>query len=354
MRLLPPSFDLGSTAVRAVRLAEASGSVHLANYVDVPLPEGAMKDDGRVLNEAAVGEAIRQALSGLGIRRRFGGISCIANMPARLSAIASYDLSAMSDSKRAKRAAELRAAEFAKEEPLSKVDDCSVTVVERAGGSSRHLVIKTLREALRERQRVFSRAGCNAVIEHEAFSLLRAVPNASAIIDIGYKRTLFAARNADGIPICQMLSFGGYSIEQRVAIGARMDKEEAQARMYREGVSADSSAEWALQQFVDDVKATINGLATKENLPITRIALVGNGSRIPGLDERIADVTTRTVNYATIDDLNSDAFPSGVLRDAGPTLALSIGLALWNAPQWVESRIANADSLIAPFKVGAA
>ena len=320
----------------------------MENVAEFALPAGTLDDLGRITNEDAASAAIRDAMRGLGVKAsfagsvltRFGyGIRCVSSMPSTLSAIDTFPQTKnIHDPKRARRNAELRAAEFAKDPPLDKIDDCSV-VVQNLADTQQMVVVKTLREALLQRDRVFRSAGCGVILEHEGWAFLRALPNAQAVVDIGRRRTLLVARSKIGVPICVTFKFGGEAIAERVSRGAALDDQQTEHRMRSEGVDADFSADWLVDQFVGELEHEIKRLTHDRNILIQRIVLTGNGSRIPGLLERIRAKTMTDVKLAGLEGVRSDQIPPKVLADAGPSLTLAIGLAAGGAPAETEAPV---------------
>jgi hypothetical protein len=65
---------------------------------------------------------------------------------------------------------------------------------------------------------------------------------------------------------------------------------------------------------------------------VRNIALVGNGSRVPGLAEMIERAAGVRVGPAELDPSVSRTLPADVVRAASPDWCLAYGLALWSAP----------------------
>jgi Tfp pilus assembly PilM family ATPase len=351
MRYLWPSIDLRPNVLRAVRLAQDSTGVHLANYVETPLAPGLVSSNAELRDEAGVASAIASALRTLGFRSRFArSIPCVTAIPAHLSAIGVFERDEIRNPRRARRNAILSAAEFAKEPPLDVFDRCSVSVEVigpgAAAGKSRYLIIKTLRDALTTRLRAFRRAGCTPVVEHEAFALLRAIPYADAIVDIGARGSLLVVPTAEGVPLCRSFAFGGDAIVERVSRGANMELERAQARVFDEGVTADDAADWLLNSFVDDLAASLTAIANDHHIAAQRIVLTGASARVPGVRDRIGRKTLTDVAVAELAGVESAGIPPMVLADLGPVLSIAVGLALWSGDPHALASVAFPEPVI--------
>lgn len=341
MRSLPLGIDLGTTAVRAARLVEDARGVHLSNYAEVALPADAVDAAGLIAEETAAVDAIADILSRLGYRRRLGGIQVISGITPPLAAVDAFDLRAIKDPRRARRSAELRAAEFGKAEPLEKIDDCAVSVHAERATPGAYIVVKSLRTGLKQRERVFSKAGCAPSIEFSGFALMRALPAAHAIVDIGAARTLLYAPKGS-IPLVRSFKFGGRAITERVSRGHAVDSEQAQSRLEVEGVAADGAASWYAGAFASDLRSAMTALTNEQNLMMQDVTLVGNGARIPGLVERLERETLSSVRLADLSNVLADGIPSPVLADLGPTLTLAVGHALWGASMTLQPLVSAA------------
>lgn len=187
-----------------------------------------------------------------------------------------------------------------------------------AVGIARSYAITTRLAALRKaRLRVVA-------IDHEACALFRALPGFDAIADIGHQRTSLHVM-APGAPVTLQAFNGGADVTRAIERELSIDEGTAEKRKRILGTAG--AGERARAALAADVSALIE--RARKTAAISRVALVGNGGRLPGLAADLEAATGAAFEMPVCDALRADAYPEDVVRSSAPDWTLAAGLTMW-------------------------
>lgn len=306
---LPLGIDVGTSRVRIVAMRRYRGGpsrVESAAARDVPNTNGSSEP-------AAISSAIAEAIAEIGWRRG----SCVLALPWRHAEMRCMEIPPMSASERL-RAARLESALFV---PSSERDAPTQVRVQPIDGTNVHLVVVASLAAIRSRMRIVSgtRLAVRAM-DYEPFALQRAFPNADAILDVGFRQSRLYGRLA---PPIRNQSIDGGGAAFTAAIAAALSIDIAQAERRKRSVGVAGACEEELDAFVRRVCDAVTAL--REHSMVRSLGVTGNGSRIPGLIERLTTAASVAL------ELPMHAPEDAHSRDASFAFdfALAASLAVW-------------------------
>lgn len=365
--------DLGATAVRVVELSgiDSSGYAIVRRAAIVPLPEGAM-DAGEVKRPAIVGQAVAEAFRQAGLAKQgavvgFGSKHCaVGRLNSPISAEDSERTGLIRNTNQ-----DIAPTVPTDESALS----WNIVGTDPHARPPSHVlnVAAALRSSIRPLQDVFRYAEVELrAVDLSAAALLRSVVRTrqneertiSTVVDIGATSTVIATREGGHLRSVRTVALGGAQITQALASGLGIERElaEEQKRHMRVAERArsldtsdlyvDDSNELAphttaedilarsVDQLVDEIARSVNADARAHGRRQTQgIQLVGGGSKLPGLAERVRATVgvpcTRATAWADIDFSKRTARLLAT-RDADDLieeLTVAVGLAMWRVPQ---------------------
>ena len=183
------------------------------------------------------------------------------------------------------------------------------------------------RTALEGRLRAARRAGLRPVaIDYAAFALLRALPNADAIIDVGQRVTALILPG-DPVPITRTFAVGGRAITAAIVAALGVDEGTAEARKRTVGLAG--AGEYACDALVNDLASALIEHRANARTDLRAIALTGNGARLAGFADALERAVAIPVRLAALAADAPDGLPADVVRAASPDWSLAYGLALW-------------------------
>ena len=317
----PIGVDLGATRVRMASMRrDASGSISIAAVAVRDVPGDAVFPES--LREAELLAAILEDLwRELRVRNR----RCVLALSASVAIVRVVRLPKMSAAERW-RAVRFEAERFAPWDGKSVASRVRAHWMNR---SEQMLTIGIAREdAIAQRVGCARRAGLRVVgIDHEALALHRAFPMADAILDIGHRQSRLHAFSPNG-PVSIALREGGADMTRAIAMDLSVEPAAAEKRKRILGTAGAGDA--ARDAFVERVRLAVTNV--RERIPIRRLAMVGNGARLAGLDAAIEFATDTIVETPVSELLKSDAYPADVARAAAPDWTLAAALAAWKTP----------------------
>jgi type IV pilus assembly protein PilM len=329
-------LDVGSTSVRAVETGRGKDSTVITRFGQAPLPDGAVRG-GVVHDDKAVTLALKQLWASTGFRGRkvVLGVTnpqivvremAVANLPGR---------------------------ELKRSLPFQVRDSLPLPVerslldfypLEDATGREtvRGLLIAAPKEAVLTAVRAVERAGLHvARVDLASFALLRAASRldsqVEAVVDIGAQATTVVV-HADGEPlIVRTIPRGGAEITQTIAARLGVPFGEAEALKCRVGLldGADPGTadviRSAVGPVVNEIRSSFAYLnAGGRQARVSRLALSGGGSLLPGLDRALGEqLGVEVVMADPTGRLRTSRRPRSKTPDRfAPSAAVSIGLAL--------------------------
>lgn len=182
--------------------------------------------------------------------------------------------------------------------------------------------------ALKHRIAVLRRAGLRVVgVDHDACSLGRLLPDYDTLVDVGSDRMrvhLFS----ESVPVTRTVESAGSDVTQAIAAELAIDTRSAERRKRILGVAgAGEAARDALIRALCAVIEQVRGRGTR----IARLGLLGNGARLPGFAEGIAERLRVPVELPIADLLRTADVSSEVLRTASPDWTLAAALSTWSS-----------------------
>ncbi len=309
-RALPLGVDLGSSRVRvALAVEEPGGSVRIA-----AVASRETVSCGNALLPALVEEMLAE----LGTRER----RCVISVGAPVAALRVVAFPRMTWTERS-RAARFEARRFAEWDIEAIPTHVRAHLVDGerglyAVGAAQAKIIEMRRAVLRE-------AGLRAIaVDHDAFALRRALPFADAIIDIGLERSTLHAYDGVGVRSTHV-PVGGATVTQGIARDLLIDAGSAERR--KRILGSAGAGVGARDEVVHALAAAIDRIRPRS--AITRVALTGNGSRLPGIAASLEAASGAIVELPVAQGFPTDAYPPDVVRSAAPDWALAIALATW-------------------------
>ncbi|HEY9085238.1 MAG TPA: pilus assembly protein PilM [Candidatus Tyrphobacter sp.] len=316
-RLQPLGIDIGSTRVR-VALSECGGEsrLRLRAVVSRELPQESWRDGGTELDLAAA--ILEELLRELGVRIK----ECITAVGAPYAALRVVRFPKMSRIER------LRAARF---ELLQESwsENRSIVRVHPVDRRAELFAVAVIDDVVLKRHvEVLRKAGLRVVaIDHDACALARILPNFDAIADIGRDgMRLHVFRDASLTSWTAAL--GGGSVTQAIATALSIDEESAEHRKRILGVAgAGQSALTELAQAL----GKLLGQAQAAGARVSRLALIGNGARLPGFAELVEESAGVYIERPVAALLQTAEIDDEVLRVAAPDWTLAAALSGWAA-----------------------
>ncbi len=183
--------------------------------------------------------------------------------------------------------------------------------------------------ALAWRTGTLRKAGLRVLaVDHEGCALQRIFGDRyDAVIDVGYETTRLHAFER-GLPLSWICPVGGRQITESIAQEFAIDIQSAERRKRILGMSgADRTAlDRCAEALGALLKAARNGVRRCD-----RIAMLGNGARLAGLAEAVANRANVTIEIPVPDVLRRSKLPEDVLQVSAPEWALAAALATWYA-----------------------
>jgi Tfp pilus assembly PilM family ATPase len=314
--MLPLGIDLGSSRIRmaaAERSRSGETRIRAVAARDLPSAEDRLQIQ---LIAALVEEMTRE----LGVRER----RCVASLGAPHAEMRVMQFPKMTWAER------LRAARF-EGERFARWDVSLAAATVRVHAHNRDVgsygVGVARREALQQIVDVCKAAGlCLAAVDFDACAFQRAIQSADAIVDIGLDRSTLHTYGADG-PISYPIPVGGSMVTKGIASELAIDAASAERRKRILGCAGAGSA--SLDQLAVSLAECVS--VARARRAINRVALVGNGARLPGLATVVESATHAAVEIPVSELLDGDAYPEDVLRAAAPDWTLAAALAAWTS-----------------------
>ena len=318
-RTLPLGIDLGSTRVRiACGVLDRENGFRLQAVSSRKLPDIDGSDaDAPQLIAAVLDELLEE----LGTRER----RCILAVRTPDAQMRNVEFPPMNAFERA-RAARFEARRFAGWDIDAAPTAVRVHPVDANSGW--YTVGAVQRAVLDKLVKPAKMAGLRVhAIDDEGFALRRAFPEIDGIIDVGFERSALHASSPRG-PVSWHVGVGSADITRGIATDLAIDLPAAEKRKCILGSAGAGIA--ACRFVVSELCAAI--ARARSRVPLERVALTGNGARLPGFQSLLAGASPATIEMPVSNHLICDAYPEDVVRSAGPDWSLAVGLCAWGAP----------------------
>jgi len=306
-RSVPLGVDLGATRVRvACGEAGRAGAVRLRAVGARDLPE----------EPALVPALLEELLDELGTRER----RCVLVLGSPHVSLRCIRFPKMTWAERV-RASRYEAARIA-----DWATEAEPAVVRTHPCAGAHAVGVARAAALGERIATVRSAGLRVVgVDHDAFALRRHLGACDAIADVGAERTSLHCFPATG-PHTFSVARGGATVTHGIAEELGIDVASAERRKRILGCSGAGIP--ARHAVVAQLASLIERGRTRGG--IERIAITGNGARLPRFVQEIEDATGALAEMPIAAILQTSDYPEDVLRAAAPDWTLAAGLLDWS------------------------
>jgi Tfp pilus assembly PilM family ATPase len=161
-------------------------------------------------------------------------------------------------------------------------------------------------------------------IDHEACAFARVLPAFDAIVDVGYHRVSLHVTSGEA-PFTLQAFNGGADVTRSIERELAIDERTAERRKRILGTAG--AGERARAALTADIALLIRN--ARASCPVARVALVGNGARLPGLAADLENATGALCETSVSDALRGGGYPDDVVRSSAPDWTLAAGLALW-------------------------
>ncbi len=314
-RKLPLGVDIGTTRLRIAHAILTPAGPRIDAVAVRDFSAGAFSSNGTTQTEylAAI---IEDATAELNTRER----CCVAALGEPDAMLRTVRFPRMSPIERA-RCARFEAArhiDFPIEEAAVRIHPLDESKDLWAVGIARNA-------ALTNRTAALKAAKLRPVgIDHEASAFARVLPNYEAVLDVGYQRVSLHVFGS-GMPVTMQTFSGGSDITRAIERDLSIDELSAEKRKRILGTAG--AGERARTALCADIAALIH--AARQSRPVTRIALVGNAARLPGLTVDLEAATGAICEMPVSEVLRGEAYLEDVVRSSAPDWTLAAALAVW-------------------------
>jgi type IV pilus assembly protein PilM len=337
-------LDIGSSSVKAVELTAKPKGIELQHVGIAQLPPEAIVQ-GAFLNSSAIVEAIREAVDGAGTRTKSVATAVSGHsLIVKKISLPSMTRDELDESIRWE-------AEQYIPFDINEVNlDFQILNSGETEGQMDVLLVAAKKDLIDDYVNVITEAGLHpAVLDVEAFAVENAFEanydvapdEVVALADIG-AQVVNINIIANGVPaFTRDISTGGNVYTEEIQKALSVGWEEAE-RIKIGGSSTEQSQEVVpqeVEQAMQSITETVTGeisrsldffAATAAESRINRIVLTGGGSRVSGLDEAFHGKTNIPVEHLNplARMVPSTRFDQEFLEEVGPSLGVSVGLAL--------------------------
>ena len=162
-------------------------------------------------------------------------------------------------------------------------------------------------------------------IDHDACALRRLFPQVDAVVDVGAERTVVHAFGQHG-PLTAVVDAAGNQVTRDIARELSIDLVTAEKRKRILGCAG--AGAHAQDAVIAGIAAVVERLRAR--VTIERIAVTGNGARLPSFLADLQDATG-TQTEMPVPELLLEPYPADVVRTAAPDWSLAAGLLAWSA-----------------------
>lgn len=312
-KTLPLGVDIGTARARIALAEHAEGC-------DVRVRAIASRDVVREVSEtpALLAALLEEMIAEVGTKQR----RCVAAIGGPRTALRVVRFPKMSWRER------LHAARFEAQRfglPGEEPGPAVVRVHRAEAQDARHAIGVASKALLQERVTMLKLAGLRPVaVDHDAVALRRALGFADAILDVGAERSTLHIYAANW-PLSHHAAIGGADVTRSIARELSIDVGSAERRKRILGAAGTGSS--VRHALVSELSLLVDRARSRS--PVSRIALVGNGARLPGLASDLEAATSAIVELPVPPLLETDAYPEDVIRAAAPDWTLAAALTTW-------------------------
>jgi Tfp pilus assembly PilM family ATPase len=311
---LPLGVDIGATRIRVVE-ASATPEGARVRAVAVRHISSDVSSSGAISDIDYVAALLDEAVREIGTRER--RCVCALGQPDALLRSVTFPKMTPVERERSARFEAQRYVDFPIDEAVVRLHPIA-GAAEWTLGIARSFAVTT-------RLATIKRAGLKAIaVDHESCALARAFPRYDAIADVGHQRTSLHVRTK-AAPMTFQTFNGGADITRAIERELSIDQQTAEKRKRILGTAG--AGERARAALATDIAALIAN--ARKTAPISRVALVGNGARLPGLGADLETSTNAMFDLPVTETLQAGAYPEDVVRSSAPDWTLAASLTTW-------------------------
>jgi len=166
-----------------------------------------------------------------------------------------------------------------------------------------------------------------AGVDHDACALQRVLGDVDAVVDIGYE-TLRLHVFLEGAPLSWTAGVGGVDVTRCIASDLLIDTASAERRKRILGVAG--AGESARESCVEAICALIEE-ARAGGVRVSEIGFIGNGARLPGVVESVAERTDVRVRTPVSLLMRTARLSDEAVECGSPDWTLAAALTTWRA-----------------------
>lgn len=177
--------------------------------------------------------------------------------------------------------------------------------------------------------------------EIETFSAIRSTLtndlSATVIVDLGAGTTKVAVVDYGVVRVSHTINKGSQDISVALSKSLNVSFEKAEEIKRKVGLMEEVTSDGEVGSIIspiveyifEEINRVIIGYQKKHTVAVEKVVLLGGGSQLKGLMELAKKSLEMPVSFGTpFDKMETPAFLENVMREAGPSFAVSIGLAL--------------------------
>lgn len=334
-------IDIGSSSIKLVQLTERKGAAILETYGEIALGPYGNAEVGQAVNlpSEKIAEALTDLIRESNVTAKIGGFS----VPLSASLISLISLPTRNRDDLANMIP-IEARKYIPV-PISEVSlDWFVipdeeikflgSVAERSKNATNVLLVAIRNDILTKWESVTNAASLSPrFYEIEPFSFGRsAYEHGTApvmLIDFGASGTRVYIIEFGIIAVSHTINRGAQDLTIALSKSEGKTFEEAERLKREQGVAGNEIGSNALEYIFSEARRIFLTYQRKEEKAISQVVFIGGGAQLKGMNELAARFFDAKITPATpFDKVSAPAFVSDVLKDAGPSFASAVGLAL--------------------------
>lgn len=347
------AVDFGSSSAKVLQLRKDKGRIVLETYGELSTGPYVGMSVGQAVNLGS--EKMSEVLTDL---FREANITCKTGamaIPLRSSLLISLDIPNLNKEdlatavpNEARRFIPVPVSEvmldwwvIPEREDISPAFDNNQTPV--AGRKSQEVLIAAIhKDTVNIYQDLAKRLGLSVnIYEIETFSSIRSTLtndlSATVIVDFGAGTTKVAVIDYGVVRVSHTINKGSQDISVALSKSLNVSFEKAEEIKRKIGLVEKVTAEGEVGSIISpiveyifsEINRVIIGYQKKHTVAIEKVVLLGGGSQLKGLLELAKKSLEMPVSFGTpFDKMETPAFLENVMREAGPSFAVTIGLAL--------------------------
>lgn len=360
-------IDIGTSSIKLVELKEDGGKIVLNTYGELKIAEGGADGKPKIdishMSEKQLADMVRQLM----IATKASAKDAVFSIPVFSSFVTLMELPVMSD-KELQESIPFEAKKYipvpinevqfswsiiakpvekkdvaknknSKESPFA--NPASPLPVSGPVGKMQILIVAVPNEIVAKYKNISKLAGLNASFEIETFSVARSLIKKGAdsgvvvVVDIGSKSTEICVVDDGLLRMSHNFETSGISITRALSQGLNLSFDQAEEFKTQKGVRLSASEKSAMDSvlpLIDMIIFEIERINTnyqqRSGKRVQKVVLSGGTANLPGLVDYISNHMGLAVSIANpFSGISFSPVLGPLLRDAGPTFSVAVGLA---------------------------